>query len=113
VRVAAERRSGRLANVLAIQEHPDGLSIRVRVIPKGRRNQVVGVEAGILVVRVAAPPVEGQANEALLEFLAQRLGVRTRALQLQSGQRSRHKVVKLEGVQRAAIEALASPEAEE
>lgn len=99
--------------MLDLKEHPDGYSFRVRVIPKAHRNSLVGLEEGVLVVRLAAPPVDGKANEALLEFLARRLGLRRRSLQLQSGEKSRHKVVKVEGVKREALEQLANPESED
>lgn len=98
---------------LDLKQHPDGFSLRVRVIPKAHRNAVAGVEDGALVVRLVAPPVEGKANLALLEFLGAQLGVRKHQLQLLSGQKARHKVVKVEGVEQAALERLAGPESEE
>ena len=83
------------------------------MIPKGHRNSLAGVEDGALVVRLTAPPVEGKANQALLEYLRSQLGLRKHQLQLMSGQKSRHKVVKVMGVERVALERLASPESEE
>lgn len=98
---------------LDLKPQPDGFSLRVRVIPKAHRNALAGVEDGVLVVRLVAPPVEGKANLALLEFLSERLGLRKHQLQLVSGQKARHKVVKVQGVERAALERLAGPESEE
>lgn len=99
--------------MLDLKEQPDGFTLRVRVIPKAHRNSLAGVEDGVLVVRLVAPPVEGKANLALLEYLRAELGLRKHQLQLQSGQKSRHKVVKVQGVGREALERLASPESEE
>lgn len=92
--------------MLELKPQPTGFSLRVRVIPKAHRNAVVGVEDGALVVRLTAPPVEGRANQALLEFLAELLGLRPRQLCLQSGEKSRHKVVCFTGVERAQLERL-------
>jgi len=98
---------------LDIQEQANGFSFRVRVVPKAHRNAVVGVESGALVVRLVAPPVEGKANEALLDYLASCLGLRKRQIHLQSGQKSRHKIVLVEGVTREALKQLGNPESEE
>jgi uncharacterized protein (TIGR00251 family) len=72
--------------------------IRVRVQPRARRDEIVGERDGVLVVRVAAPPLEGRANDAVCRLLAKRAGVgRTRVTVLQ-GERSRDKLVRIEGV---------------
>ena len=89
---------------------PDGATIRVRVVPGARSTTVAGVEGGVLRVRVAAPPVEGKANKALLTFLAGRFGVRPRALRLVSGERGREKVVLVEGLTPAAVAAALLPD---
>ena len=98
---------------LDLKEQPDGFTIRIRVIPKAHRNALAGVENGALLVRLVAPPVEGKANQALLEYLRSRLGLRKHQLHLLGGQKSRHKLVKVQGVERAALERLAGPESEE
>jgi len=59
---------------LDLWENPESLSLRVRVVPRARKCSVQGVSEGMLVVRVAAPPVEGKANEALCGYLADVLG---------------------------------------
>ena len=61
---------------LAIQEKDGSLVFPVRVVPNAKKNEIVGVEGGVLRVRVSAPPVGGKANEVLVEFLAKALGVR-------------------------------------
>lgn len=99
--------------MLELREQPGGFSFRVRVIPKAHKNSLAGVEEGVLVLRLAAPPVEGKANEALVEFLAQLLGLRKRQVWLQNGQKSRHKLVRVEGIRRDELARLIHPESEE
>ncbi|HET8586475.1 MAG TPA: DUF167 domain-containing protein [Candidatus Limnocylindria bacterium] len=72
--------------------------LSVRMQPRARTNEVVGWRKGVLVVRVTAPPVDGRANEALCELLADRLGVAKRDVTLIAGATSRDKVVEIAGV---------------
>ncbi len=66
--------------------------------PGARRNELSGVADGRLRVRLAAPPVEGRANEALVRYLAEALGVRRDQVSVVAGGRSRRKLVHLSGV---------------
>jgi uncharacterized protein (TIGR00251 family) len=77
----------------------DGLRVTVRVSPGSRRSDVVGVaaDADALRVRVAAQPVDGQANRELERVLAQHFGVRRRAVTVVHGDHSRTKVVDILG----------------
>jgi uncharacterized protein YggU (UPF0235/DUF167 family) len=68
------------------------------VIPRAKKSMVEGVRAGALLVRLAAPPVEGAANAALIELLAGALGVPRRAVALLSGDRSRDKRIVVAGI---------------
>jgi len=77
--------------------------IHVRLTPRGGADRVDGVTEGALRVRVAAPPVDGAANKALLRLLADELGVSRGAVRLASGETSRVKVVEIEGVDAAAV----------
>jgi uncharacterized protein (TIGR00251 family) len=70
----------------------------IRVIPRARRNSVDGMRAGAFLIRLAAPPVDGAANEALLAFLADVLDVPRRNLAIVSGEKSRDKRVRIEGL---------------
>jgi hypothetical protein len=81
----------------AVRSHPEGASLRVRAVPGARVTEVAGLHAGALRVRVAAPPVEGKANAALLAFLAGRLGLRPRDLHLAGGASARDKLVVVRG----------------
>jgi len=72
--------------------------IIVRVIPRAKKTEISGERDGALVVRVAAPPVEGAANDALIEFFRLRLRVPRRAIRIVSGERGRLKRLAIEGV---------------
>lgn len=81
------------------------MTIDVRVIPRARRTESSGERDGAFVIRLAAPPVDGAANDALIEFLADTLNVPRRAIRIVSGERSRHKRVAIEGVNAADVAA--------
>ncbi|MGE3840748.1 MAG: DUF167 domain-containing protein [Vicinamibacterales bacterium] len=68
-------------------------TLRIKVIPRAGRTGLGGLRDGALLVRLAAAPVDGAANDELLEFLASRLLVARRHLTLTLGERSRDKVV--------------------
>jgi uncharacterized protein (TIGR00251 family) len=74
------------------------MPLAVRVIPRARRTEIAGRRGEAVLVRLAAPPVDGAANEALLAFLADRLGVPRRRLALLRGAASRDKVVEVDGM---------------
>ena len=80
-------------------------SIRIRLTPRGGRDAVVGWEGEVLLVRVAAPPVEGRANQALLNLLAHHLGVPRRAFTLTHGIANRHKTIVIVGMDNATVRA--------
>ena len=90
---------------------PDGLQaevvshIRVRVRPRAGRSEVVGYRDGVLEVRLAAAPVRGQANRALLELLSGVLGVARSRLRLEKGARGRLKLLAVEGLSEEEVRA--------
>lgn len=75
-----------------------GTRLRVRVIPRARKHQIAGARDRALLVRLAAPPVEGAANEALIAFLSDLFDLPKRNIRLVSGERSRDKVVEIAGL---------------
>ncbi len=79
--------------------------LTIRVQPGARRSEVVGWDGDTLRVRVAAPPVEGKANEALVELLAEALGVRRRQVEVVKGATSRVKAVRVAGLSLAEVKA--------
>jgi uncharacterized protein (TIGR00251 family) len=85
-------------NSLPIKSVPGGVTLAMRVTPHARKNEIVGAQGEALKVKLAAPPVEGAANAALCEFMADRLGVRKSTVTIIAGRTSRQKVVRVEGV---------------
>jgi len=83
----------------------DGVLLRVKVIPKARKQQVRGVDAGFLKVAVSAPAEKGRANRAAIGLLAGFLGVARTNILILSGETSREKQVKVLGRSLAEIEA--------
>ncbi|MEJ2725511.1 MAG: DUF167 domain-containing protein [Deltaproteobacteria bacterium] len=72
--------------------------LQIKLIPKSSKNQILGKEGPAYRVKVTAPPVEGLANEALIELLAKTLKVPKKDLKILSGQRSRLKLVGVRGL---------------
>jgi hypothetical protein len=70
------------------------MKISIRVIPKAKQNKVIA-EPNRLKVYLTAPPVEGKANQALIEILAEHYGVRRSQVRIISGQKGRDKVVEI------------------
>ena len=79
-------------------DSPDGIVLRVHVQPGAGRSAVVGRHGDALKVRVAAPPVEGRANEATRSLLAETMGVPEADVELTSGQSSRAKRFRFKGL---------------
>lgn len=79
------------------KEEPGALVFAVRVVPRASKSAVGGEHGGALRVRVAAPPVEGAANEELARVLAKAFGVAARDVEVLSGQASRSKRVRVRG----------------
>ncbi len=76
----------------------DGIMIPLKVIPKAHRNSVEGWKNGELHVRLAAQPEKGEANAALIAFLAKELQISKQQIKLISGATSRHKRVCISGI---------------
>ena len=77
----------------------------VRVVPRARRTAVDGERGGAILIRLAAPPVEGAANAALIEFLAGALDLPRRQVSLVGGERSRDKRVRIVGLDERSVRA--------
>jgi uncharacterized protein (TIGR00251 family) len=83
---------------LRIDERGGSLRFSVRVQPRASRSEIVGLHGDALKVRLAAPPVDGAANAALVELLAEALGVSRRSVRIVAGALSRGKIVEVDGV---------------
>lgn len=83
---------------LRISPAKDGATFGVKVVPRASRDELAGIQQGELRIRLTAPPVEGAANRALVEFMAEVLRVSRRDVDVVSGHGSRHKVVAVRGL---------------
>ena len=75
---------------------PKWVRFRVRVQPRASRDELAGLQEGVLRVRLTAPPVDNAANESLIDFLADQLGVSSRMVQIVSGIGSRNKLIEVD-----------------
>jgi hypothetical protein len=73
------------------------LTLTLHIQPGAKRSELAGLHGEALKIRLAAPPVEGRANEALLKFIAGLFDVPVRQVELKQGGQSRHKVVAITG----------------
>jgi uncharacterized protein (TIGR00251 family) len=83
-----------------------GVRLSIRVQPRASANEVVGTHGDALKVRLRAPPVEGAANEALVDFLAKCLGITRRDVTIVAGSSSRSKIVELTGITEDRVRSL-------
>jgi len=94
--------------MLRYTEADGSLIFTVRVAPRASKSAVAGERDGALKVRVAAPPVDGAANEELVKTLAKALSVPTRAVEIVSGHSSKTKTVRVEGADPSRLLSLAA-----
>jgi uncharacterized protein len=91
-----------------VREAAGAVILEILVQPRASRTRVVGEHDGRLKVQLAAPPVDGEANAALVEFLADALGVRRSDVAIERGDTGRRKTVRVAGVTAAAARAALS-----
>ncbi len=95
-----------MVDTLDISEASAGVTFAVKVIPRAAQNRIAGVEGTELRVRLKAAPVEGKANGALIEFLAELFNVKKANVQILRGETSHHKLVRVRGVTAVQVKAL-------
>jgi len=88
---------------LRIREQDGAVTFEVRVAPRASRNRVIGIQDGALKVALTAPPVDGAANEALRKLLAKALGVAKSEVEILRGDRSRIKLLRVQGVRASDV----------
>ena len=84
-----------------------GITLTLHIQPGAKKTQFAGLHGDALKIRLAAPPVDGKANEALIKFIADTLGLAKSAVHLKSGQTSRRKVLEVLGASATTIAKLA------
>src|SRR5712691_10660304 len=84
--------------MISIHVSLDGATFAIKVHPRARKNAITGELGDALKLSLTAPPVEGRANEACIEFLANLLKVPRSSITIASGQSSRRKVIRVTGL---------------
>ena len=87
----------------------DGCTLAVRVRPGAKKNDVSGLHAGAVKISLTAPPVDGRANEALIEFIAELVRIPQARVSLVSGATSRMKVLRITGKSAVEVQAALFP----
>jgi uncharacterized protein (TIGR00251 family) len=96
--------------MIQYSERESALIFTVRVVPRASRSSIIGEHDGALRVRLAAPPVDGAANEELMRVLARAFDVPTRDVEIASGHTSKLKQVRIRGASRERLNRLAEGE---
>ena len=91
--------------MIDVRETRDGASLRVRVKPRAARDELAGEREGALVVRLTAPPVEGEANAALVRLVSRVLGLPPSSVAIAQGAKGRDKVLVVAGLGAAEVRA--------
>ena len=84
--------------MISIRDTPQGATFTIRVQPRARRNAVMGEIGDALKISLTSPPIEGRANEACIEFLAEFLKVPRSSVTIAAGETSRNKVIRIAGL---------------
>ena len=96
--------------MIELKTNKGSVLLPVKIVPGASRTRYLGEWQGRAKIAVTAPPERGKANEAVLAFVAQRLGIRVRAVSLASGASSSTKTIRIEGVRADAIRAAFEPD---
>ena len=94
--------------MLNLTERDGGVTFTVRVIPRASKTEIVGEYDGAVKVRLSSPPVDGAANEELIKLFAKRLKVARSDVEILSGQTSKTKQIRINGVTAAVLQDLAA-----
>ena len=90
--------------MIPVYENAKGVTFSVKVQPRARRNAITGALGDALRLALTAPPVDGRANQAVIEFLAEVLEIPRASVTIASGETSRKKVVRVAGVSKRILE---------
>jgi uncharacterized protein len=91
---------------LRVTQTPEGVIFNIHVQPRASRCEICPVKEGELRLRLTSPPVEDAANKQCVELIAKALGIAKSRVSIKAGAKSRHKTVKVEGVESAALATL-------
>ena len=91
--------------MIPVRDTPSVATFQVKVHPRAKKNAITGEVGDALKLALIAPPLEGRANQACMEFLAQVLNVPRSSVTIAAGESSRNKVIRVAGVNAAEVEA--------
>jgi uncharacterized protein (TIGR00251 family) len=94
--------------MIDFREKDGTITFSVRVVPRASRSEIAGEHDGALRVHIAAAPVEGAANDELIETIARALKIPRRAVEITSGHRSKNKTIRVTGAGNSTIQSLAT-----
>ena len=89
--------------MIPVTESANGVTFSVKVHPRARKNAITGVVGDALKLALTAPPVEGRANQAVIEFFAELFAIPRSSVTIASGETSRNKLVRIAGLTQAAV----------
>lgn len=92
------------SGMISINESSTGTTFAIKVQPRAKRNAIVGTLGDALKVSLTAPPVDGKANEACIDFFAKLLKVPRSSVTIAAGQTSRNKVIRVAGLSAKEVE---------
>lgn len=92
-----------------VQETPDGVVVKVKVQPRSSRNHIAGLLGDALKVNLTAPPVDGEANEALVKYFAGLFKVPRSSIHIISGHTGRNKLIRFDGCDKNRISGILGP----
>lgn len=90
--------------MIPIRESPGHVSFSVKIQPRARKNAITGIAGDALKISITAPPVDGKANQAVIEFLSGILQVPRASITIASGETSRIKLIRVTGTSKTAVE---------
>jgi uncharacterized protein len=90
--------------MIPIHETAKGITFAIKVHPRARKNAITGLVGDALKLALPAPPVDGKANQAVIEFFADLFEIPRSSVTIASGETSRNKVVRISGMNRTMVE---------
>lgn len=90
--------------MIPVNESAKGITFAVKVHPRAHKNAITGIVGDALKLALTAPPVEGRANQAVIEFFAELFAIPRSSVTIASGETSRNKVVRIFGLTRGSVE---------
>lgn len=90
--------------MIPVNESAKGISFAIKVHPRARKNAITGVVGDALKLALTAPPIEGRANQAVIEFFTDLFAIPRSSVTIASGETSRNKVVRVVGLSKQVVE---------